>query len=77
MANTKFSSSIAQCSIFSVVMAALCFACGCSVDVPQTPPDGAAEARIKSNMDAQKKFMANKKEIKNPVGEGKAAKGDK
>ena len=66
MAHSKFFSTVARCSLFAVAMAVVGLTWGCSGDVPQAPLDGAAQARVKEAQDAQKKFMANKKAIKNP-----------
>ena len=75
MANSKFFLPVARCLLFLVATAVLEFTWGCGGEPAQTPLDDAAKARVQDLQNAQKKFMTNKKQVKNPVGEGKVAKG--
>jgi hypothetical protein len=65
--NRKTSFPIGRCLLFSVPVGVLGLTWGCgSGEVPQTPMDANAEARVKSVQQAQKKFMEHRKPLVKP-----------
>jgi hypothetical protein len=66
-ANRKSLSPLARYLFASVAMALFGLTWGCgSSDVPQTPMDAKAEARVKEVVDAQKKAMERRKPLVKP-----------